>query len=80
MANRAPTSESKKRLRSDLKMMNRDPLPLIWAVQDDSNITIVHALIVGPSETPYEGGFYWFVLNFPDDYPNSPPKVIDCLA
>jgi ubiquitin-conjugating enzyme E2 Z len=32
-------------------------------------------LIVGPFETPYEGGFFYFIINCPDNYPHAPPKV-----
>ena len=39
------------------------------------DLTLVHALVAGPSETPYEGGFFYFVLGLPHDYPNAPPKV-----
>jgi ubiquitin-protein ligase len=33
------------------------------------------ALLVGQSDTPYFGGFYFFDISFPDDYPFSPIKV-----
>jgi len=55
--------------------MRKDPLPLIFCVPDEDHATVVHALIAGPFDTPYEGGFFWFVLNCPDDYPNQPPKA-----
>jgi len=55
--------------------MKKDPLPLIFPMMDEDLATVIHALVVGPFDTPYEGGFFWFVLNCPDDYPNSPPKV-----
>ena len=29
----------------------------------------------GPDDTPYEGGYYMAFLNFPNDYPNSPPEM-----
>jgi ubiquitin-protein ligase len=32
-------------------------------------------MIVGPSETPYFGGFYFFNFQYPADYPFSPPIV-----
>jgi len=73
--NRVPTTECRKRIRKDLKSIAKDPLPLIFPMMDEDNCTIIHALIVGPFETPYEGGFFWFVLNCPDDYPNQPPQV-----
>ena len=61
--------------RKDLKILFNDPLPGIFAIPDEFNATIIHAIIVGPFGTPYEGGFFYFVLNFPDDYPHQPPKV-----
>lgn len=33
------------------------------------------ALVIGPEETPYDGGFYFFELEFPNDYPLQPPRV-----
>ena len=35
----------------------------------------LHILINGPSDTPYEGGFFHFILRFPPDYPYHPPRV-----
>lgn len=29
----------------------------------------------GPGDTPFEGGVYWGELDFPKDYPYSPPLV-----
>mmetsp|Transcript_6499 Transcript_6499/g.15860 ORF Transcript_6499/g.15860 Transcript_6499/m.15860 type:complete len:283 (+) Transcript_6499:56-904(+) len=34
------------------------------------------ALIIGPAGTPYEGGFYFFDVQFTDDYPMTPPRVL----
>lgn len=33
------------------------------------------AMIAGPPGTPYEGGLFPAVLDFPTDYPMSPPKM-----
>jgi len=35
-------------------------------------------LIIGPSDTPYFGGNYFFQFKFPNDYPHSPPLVTFC--
>jgi ubiquitin-conjugating enzyme E2 Z len=34
-----------------------------------------YAMIIGPEGTPYHHGFYLFELDYPTDYPFSPPKV-----
>jgi ubiquitin-protein ligase len=47
----------------------------IYCHIDESNIQNIKALIIGPSNTPYENGFYLFDINFPNDYPFTPPKV-----
>lgn len=52
-----------------------DPPVGIFAVGDEVNLKIVHALIVGPEGTPYDGGFFYFILKFPNNYPIQPPKV-----
>ena len=42
----------------------------------DENIFKVNIMIIGPKDTPYENGFYFFRLTFPPNYPWSPPNVI----
>jgi ubiquitin-conjugating enzyme E2 Z len=34
------------------------------------------ALIIGPEDTPYAGGFYLFEIQFSDNYPMQPPNVM----
>ena len=34
-----------------------------------------NALITGPKNSPYKGYMFKFEIEFPSDYPNSPPKV-----
>ena len=31
--------------------------------------------IIGPKDTPYEGGVFSIISNFKDDYPNSKPEI-----
>ena len=35
----------------------------------------IHALITGPFDTPYEGGFFYFIIRCPPDYPIRAPRV-----
>lgn len=59
----------------DLISLLNDPPTGIFIVGDESNLKFVHTIIVGPEGTPYEGGFFYFVIKFPNDYPIQPPKV-----
>ncbi|KAG5175225.1 ubiquitin-conjugating enzyme E2 Z [Tribonema minus] len=71
----APTRECMKRLMTDLRAVMRLPLPGIFVALDEQNATLVHGLVVGPDDTPYEGGFFYFILQAPDNYPHAPLKV-----
>jgi len=71
------SSETVKRLLKDVKYIIKNPLTDngIYYSHDESNMLVGYAMIVGPSDTPYFGGFYFFKLDYPTDYPYSPPKV-----
>jgi ubiquitin-conjugating enzyme E2 G2 len=43
--------------------------------KDDNNFFEWECLIKGPDDTPYEGGVFCAVLNFPKEYPLMPPTV-----
>ena len=32
--------------------------------------------LIGPDDTPYKGGIFYFKIEFPENYPNNPPKFI----
>lgn len=38
-------------------------------------LTYRNAVIIGPSDTPYEDGTFRLVLQFDEQYPNKPPSV-----
>jgi len=38
----------------------------------------IKVLIIGPEDTPYEKGFFFFDFIMPDNYPFAPPKVKFC--
>lgn len=60
----------------DIKEIKENPLDNIYYFEDECNIYKGYSMIIGPSNTPYENGFYFFDFNFPENYPFSPPKVI----
>jgi len=70
-----PSRMCLQRIRRDLMSLYEEPPHGVFAVPDDDNATTVHALIIGPYDTPYEGGFFYFVLRMPPDYPIKPPRV-----
>ncbi|CAM9178435.1 unnamed protein product [Ectocarpus sp. 4 AP-2014] len=70
-----PSRECIRRVRNDIRSAMRDPIPGLFVYPDEDLVTVVHALVTGPFDTPYEGGFFYFVLHCPDDYPHSPPRV-----
>ncbi|XP_061701126.1 ubiquitin-conjugating enzyme E2 Z isoform X3 [Syngnathoides biaculeatus] len=45
------------------------------AVMLQGSSLMIHALITGPFDTPYEGGFFLFLFRCPPDYPIHPPRV-----
>lgn len=47
----------------------------MFVVPDKDDMTKIHALIIGPFDTPYEGGFFHFLLRCPPNYPINPPRV-----
>jgi ubiquitin-protein ligase len=69
--------ETIQRLLKDVKQIMKHPLTDngIYYNHDENNMLKGYALIVGPENTPYFGGYYFFNFDFPYDYPFSPPKV-----
>eukprot|EP00794_Sanderia_malayensis_P015083 gene15083-16639_t len=70
-----PTTFCIQRIKKDITEIYNCPPPFICIVPDQENITKVHALVIGPGETPYEGGFFYFFIRCPPDYPIRPPRV-----
>lgn len=70
-----PTKDSLRRIRSDYKSFVAEELQGIYCIPSEDIITKYHALIVGPFDTPYEGGFFLFTIIFPPDYPSRAPFV-----
>jgi len=71
------SKESVTRLLKDVRQIMKNPLTDngIYYIHDDEDILKGYAMIVGPSDTPYFGGFYFFKFQYPSDYPFSPPTV-----
>lgn len=71
------SKETITRLLRDVKTIIKNPLTDngIYYIHDEEDMLKGYAMIVGPSDTPYFGGFYFFEFNYPSNYPHSPPSV-----
>lgn len=71
------TRDTIKRLAKDVKDIIKNPLTDngIYYAHDENNILKGYAMIVGPPDTPYAGGYYFFMFQYPHDYPFKPPVV-----
>jgi ubiquitin-protein ligase len=56
------SNTAKKRILADIKNVNSDDIKKqgIFYSMNEADMTKGLALIVGPPNTPYEGGFYFF--------------------
>ena len=62
------------RILKETQSLMEEPLEGITIYQDESNSMYFHAIILGPLDTPFEGGAFKLEIFLPDDYPLSPPK------
>ena len=64
-----------KRIINDIIEFKKNPPIGIHIDVDKSNVTNMKALIIGPKNTPYEDGYFFFSIVFPYNYPDSAPEV-----
>jgi ubiquitin-protein ligase len=69
--------QASRRVLKDIQRAQEDLMKQqgIWYFMDEKDMTKGKALIRGPPDTPYEGCLLLFSIQFPYDYPFSPPKV-----
>ena len=67
----------KRILNKDIKEISKQNLNSlgIYIQFNEDNFLEAKAMIVGPKDSLYEGGFLFFNINFPKNYPFSPPDV-----
>lgn len=64
-----------KRLAIDISRAQELKEHSIFIDYDDSNITDIHVLILGPEDSPYCHGFYMFKINIKSNYPFEHPTA-----
>ena len=68
-----PTALAVRRITRDMNTVMSDTSLGYYYVPDETNIAHGWAVILGPVDTPYEGGAFCFEVRFPDNYPFEPP-------
>ena len=63
------------RIMNDIVDFNENKPEGIYLYVNKKEITKQYALIIGPENTPYFGGFFFFEIIYPDDYPKKSPQV-----
>lgn len=81
MANKTPIRGEQvnllraRRLRNDIRSIAQEGSTGIDATPLDAQETHWQACILGPANSPYEGGKFFLYIRFPYNYPMSPPRV-----
>jgi ubiquitin-conjugating enzyme E2 Z len=66
---------SYKRLIRDLQILHNSAEQNMFFVDSNSNLNTIDIILIGPEDTPYEGGFFWIQIIPSERYPYVSPKA-----
>ncbi len=69
------STPAKRRLLKDLSLISKYSENNIFAQPLEDDMLTWVAVIMGPSNTPFENGTFSLLLSFDESYPNHPPEV-----
>ncbi|KAL9662585.1 hypothetical protein QQ045_027418 [Rhodiola kirilowii] len=64
-----------RRIIKETQRLLSEPAPGISASPSEENMRYFNVMILGPSQSPYEGGVFKLELFLPEEYPMAAPKV-----
>lgn len=66
-----------KRIQKEVEKMEKDaPENCSAGPIDSKDLTHWTGTLIGPTESPFEGGVFKINIRFPPDYPYSPPRIM----
>jgi len=70
------STQATARLQKELKELNKNPVEGFKVeLVDEASLFEWQVYIAGPPGTDFDGGIFKALMSFPEDYPNSPPKM-----
>lgn len=66
----------KKRILHELAEIKEEHKDVFVIQPSEHNINLLEGYIIGPTDTPYDGGHFYLSVTFPSDYPYNPPLVV----